>query len=655
MKENWILEPLGRQKYVERCFLGMRLTMYLLLLGTLHVAANTYSQNSGISLNMHHVSLREVVEELQKVTDYTFLYKNDLLETGDRLNVNVKDREIRDVLNEILSPRGLAFEMDDKVIIIRRQNSVRQQVEGVRIQGKVVDEKQISLPGVTVLVKGTDLGVTTDEQGNFRLYLPESSREVVLVFSFVGMKKKEVSWKGETELKVVMTVEAAEMEEVVVTGIFTRKKESFTGSAATYTSQELKTVGNQNVIQSLKTLDPSLLVLDSKEWGSDPNRLPGMEIRGKTSIPGGLKEEYGMDPNQPLFILDGFETTLESILNLSLDRIANVTILKDAASTAIYGSKAANGVVVVETVQPEAGKLRVAYRGDFTVSFADLSDYNLMNSAEKLEFEKLAGYYTENFAQYQIEKDQLYNHRLAEIARGVDTYWLNEPLRTTLSHRHNVYIEGGDEAMRYGLGVNYGRTRGVMEGSDKDIVAANLDLTYRVKHLRFSNKASFEHTDADREPVGFSSFAKANPYYRKVDKNNNITMVLDTVSGKPVFNPLYATTLQHVNNTKTLNLRDNLQIEWDILRELRLRGRIGLAYTDVDGEKFKSPKHPDFAETTELERGSYSESYRRTFSYDGDLTVTYGKLFSDKHQVNLVGGNFNRIRSVREGIPLSDL
>ena len=649
MKENWILEPLGRQKYVERCFLGMRLTMYLLLLGTLHVAANTYSQNSGVSLNMHHVSLREVVEELQKVTDYTFLYKNDLLETGDRLNVNVKDREIRDVLNEILSPRGLAFEIDDKVVVIRRQNSVRQQVEGVRIQGKVVDEKQISLPGVTVLVKGTDLGVTTDEQGNFRLYLPESSREVVLVFSFVGMKKKEVSWKGETELKVVMTVEAAEMEEVVVTGIFTRKKESFTGSAATYTSQELKTVGNQNVIQSLKTLDPSLLVLDSKEWGSDPNRLPGMEIRGKTSIPGGLKEEYGMDPNQPLFILDGFETTLESIMNLSLDRIANVTILKDAASTAIYGSKAANGVVVVETVQPEAGKLRVAYRGDFTVSFADLSDYNLMNSAEKLEFEKLAGYYTENFAQYQIEKDQLYNHRLAEIARGVDTYWLNEPLRTTLSHRHNVYIEGGDEAMRYGLGVNYGRTRGVMEGSDKDIVAANLDLTYRVKHLRFSNKASFEHTDADREPVGFSSFAKANPYYRKVDKNNNITMVLDTVSGKPVFNPLYATTLRHVNNTKTLNLRDNLQIEWDILRELRLRGRIGLAYTDADREKFKSPKHPDFAETTELERGSYSESYRRTFSYDGDLTVTYGKLFSDKHQVNLVGGWKFQQNTVRSG------
>ena len=200
MKENWILWPLGRQKYVKRCFLGMRLTMYLLLLGTLHLAANTYSQNSGVSLNMHNVSLREVVEKLQKVTDYTFLYKNDLLKTGDRLDVNVKDREIREVLDEILSPRGLAFEIDDKVIVIRQQNSAQQQVEEIRIQGKVVDEKRISLPGVTVMVKGTDLGVTTDEQGKFQLRLPKSSQEVVLVFSFVGMKKKEVSWKGEAEL-----------------------------------------------------------------------------------------------------------------------------------------------------------------------------------------------------------------------------------------------------------------------------------------------------------------------------------------------------------------------------------------------------------------------------------------------------------------------
>lgn len=354
MKENWILWPLGRQKYVKRCFLGMRLTMYLLLLGTLHLAANTYSQNSGVSLNMHNVSLREVVEKLQKVTDYTFLYKNDLLKTGDRLDVNVKDREIREVLDEILSPRGLAFEIDDKVIVIRQQNSAQQQVEEIRIQGKVVDEKRISLPGVTVLVKGTDLGVTTDEQGKFQLRLPKSSQEVVLVFSFVGMKKKEVSWKGEAELKVVMTVEAAEMEEVVVTGIFERKKESFTGSASTFKGEQLKMVSNQNILSGLRSLDPAFAIIENNQYGSDPNRLPDIEIRGKSSIVG-FKETFGEDPNQPLFILDGFETTLQTVMDLSMDRVASLTILKDAASTAIYGAKAANGVIVIETKTPEKG------------------------------------------------------------------------------------------------------------------------------------------------------------------------------------------------------------------------------------------------------------------------------------------------------------
>ena len=123
-------------------------------------------------------------------------------------------------------------------------------------------------------------------------------------------------------------------------------------------AEELKSVGNQNLIQSLKVLDPAFAVLESNEFGSDPNRLPDLEIRGKSSIVG-LKEQFGEDPNQPLFILDGFETTLRTIMDLSMDRIASVTILKDAASTAIYGAKAANGVVVVETKVPQGGCLRL--------------------------------------------------------------------------------------------------------------------------------------------------------------------------------------------------------------------------------------------------------------------------------------------------------
>lgn len=133
----------------------------------------------------------------------------------------------------------------------------------------------------------------------------------------------------------------------------------------------------------------------------------------------GLKEEYGTDPNQPLFILDGFETTLETIMDLNMNRVASVTLLKDAASTAIYGSKAANGVVVIETKAPEGGRLQFSYKGDFSVTMADLSDYNLMNAREKLQFETLAGVYTDK-SNSAINRtlDSLRNARLKGIEKG---------------------------------------------------------------------------------------------------------------------------------------------------------------------------------------------------------------------------------------------
>ena len=122
--------------------------------------------------------------------------------------------------------------------------------------------------------------------------------------------------------------------------------------------------------------------MDNNTWGSDPNRMPDMEIRGKTSIVGELSSDYDNTANQPLFILDGIEVTINDIMNLNMDRIANVTVLKDAASTAIYGSKSANGVIVVETVKPEPGQLRVSYSGNFQLQMPDLTGYNLMNGEE---------------------------------------------------------------------------------------------------------------------------------------------------------------------------------------------------------------------------------------------------------------------------------
>ena len=181
------------------------------------------------------------------------------------------------------------------------------------------------------------------------------------------------------------------------------------------------------------------------------------------------------NPNLPVFILDGYEVDVQKIYDMDPNRIASITILKDAASTAIYGAKAANGVVVVETKVPQGGRLRLSYKGSFEISYEDLNDYNMMNAEEKLEFERLTRNFKSNIADNQELKEVRYNKLLGNVLRGVDTYWLSEPIRTGFNQRHNLYVEGGNEQFRYGFGGSYNKIQGVMKSSTRDIFSGNLD------------------------------------------------------------------------------------------------------------------------------------------------------------------------------------
>ena len=209
--------------------------------------------------------------------------------------------------------------------------------EGVQvITGHICDKQGVPIIGASIACQRTGAGVVTDVNGNFTLKIKTKRDQETLVISYLGMKRQNqvINFAQiKQPLKFVMEEDTTSIDQVVVTGIYNRTKESFTGSYATYDVKELKNAGNINIIQSLKTIDPSFALLENNMFGSDPNQLADVEIRGKTSIVG-FKEVFGEDPNQPLFILDGFETTLQTIMDLSLDRVASVTVLKDAASTA---------------------------------------------------------------------------------------------------------------------------------------------------------------------------------------------------------------------------------------------------------------------------------------------------------------------------------
>ncbi len=515
---------------------------------------------------------------------------------------------------------------------------------------------RMPMTGVAVSAGAGLGGTTTDINGEYVIELPVTGCDIT--FSFVGYEPQVKHFDGEDVSNfthIEMQQKMTEMKEIVVTGVYQRKKESFTGSSTTFKGDELKSVGSQNVLQSLKTLDPSFKIMESARFGSDPNRMPDIEIRGKSSVMG-LKEEYGTDPNQPLFILDGFEVPLATVMNLNMNRVASVTILKDAASTAIYGSKASNGVVVIETKTPARGQLQLSYTGDYGITAADLSDYNLMNAREKLMFEDLAGIYQDRTHNpfNQMSLDSLRNSRLRNIERGVDTYWLSEPIRTGFTHKHNLYAEGGEEKIRYGIGLSFGQVQGVMKGSDRQTIEGNLDLIYRTGKFQFSNKLTIDYLKTNDPTVLFAEYAQANPYLEKYDKDGKIKKYLyypsDGMDDFPVANPLWNAHLNNYDKGGEFGFTNNFIIEWFATGDLRFRGKFGLTRTDITRDTRLSPLHSQFDDMGDTEKGLFTHTLTKSTVFEGDLSATFGKLFADKHMVNAVAGfNFSGSKSTMNG------
>lgn len=489
------------------------------------------------------------------------------------------------------------------------------------------------LIGVTVRNLGNKKVSITDSNGRFVIPGGANSR---LQFSYIGKKQLQVKGSPGKAMKVVMEDDSKHIQEVVVTGIVTKDKNSFTGSASTFTAKDLKSVGLQNPLTSLAALDPAFNMLTNELAGSDPNHLPDINIRGKSSIIG-QRDEAVNDPNQPLFIVDGFESTLEAVYNLDINRIESMTILKDAASTAIYGSKAANGVVVVETVKPKIGKLRLNYNGSLNISTPDLSSYNLMNAREKLEFERLAGRYGSGSAADDIYYNTIYNERLADIESGVDTYWLSVPLRTGINQRHNVYVDGGAGGFMFGIGANYNGITGVMKDSKREVYGGSIDLIYRLDKLQFQNKFNASYTDIGNPIVGYSSYSQANPYYKRTDDDGRVTQWLENSDFAKAANPLYNASLNSRNKSSNLVLSNYFIAEYSPIRQIKLRAKLGITHTDTNSENFVSPNDTRFDGREPQNKGTFGATHTRSNRYDGSLTAIYADVFAEKHRINFAG------------------
>ena len=503
-------------------------------------------------------------------------------------------------------------------------------------RGVVTDQSGLPLPGVAIQVKGTKQGVTTDMNGEYYI-LVKGVENPVLVFSFVGMETQEVPYKkGQNRVNVTLKESQQMMEEVVVNGIYTRKAESFTGSAKTFKKDDLKRVGNGNIFQSLKNLDSSLKILDNQEMGSDPNSMPDMRLRGTSTLieeagASDLKGNYQSQPNMPLFILDGFETSAQTIFDLDMNRVESITILKDAASKAIYGSKAAHGVIVVETTGLENRGVRVTYNANLDLEMPDLTSYNLCNSFEKLDVEMREGSIYDMLDPAQVEN---YYKRLKKAQEGFDQYWLSLPLRTGVGQKHSLTFETGTKEMQASFSASYNDVQGVMKDSWRRTFGGTAQITYRKSKFQFRDIARITSNSTQDSPYGtFGDYAKMNPYISAYNEDGTPLKYVRGTGVNGTLSPLYNATTNPKKQTSYLQFSNNFYIEYMPIEGLKLTGRLGISTQRSDADTYYSFLHGNFVNTPTTEsykRGSYQVNSGKSTTLSTDVFANYTKTIK-KH------------------------
>ena len=503
------------------------------------------------------------------------------------------------------------------------QTAQQKDQTGKVIKGRVIDGNGEPLVGATIKLKGGNGVYFTDHNGDFEIITKKNREEVTV--TYIGHVTQTLFVFPGNETTIPLAADNTSLSEVVVTGFVNKSKVSFTGSQTTVQKDQLLSMGTKNVLESLQSFVPGLVIAENNLAGSNPNKRPDLNIRGRATFDGSA--------NMPLFVVDGTEVSADYVYDMDMNDIESVTVLKDASASALYGSKASAGVIVITTKTMKPGRLRLNYSGTYRLSTPDLTDYRMLNAAQKLEFERLAGLYTDKTdLERQYRLDTEYN-RLAQIVRsGVNTDWLSKPLRNGFSHNHSLSIDGGDDYARYNLGLRYSTDDGVMIGSKRDRLSLFFKFSYN-KPGAFSvnNSTTLMSVDSEESPYGsFSDYVKQNPYEQPYAADGSLHRKLSNLEE----NPLYEAQAGNFNKSENLNILNTTTLQVWFSDAFRLNGDFSFTKDMSTSNNFKSPLALSELNKTDVsQRGQLTESHTSLVRYAGKLMLSYnknlfGKLFT---------------------------
>lgn len=449
--------------------LKIKLTALLLLVSLFKIYANSYAQNTKISLALENVSLKEVLDKIETETEFRFLYRDKNIELDKRVSIKVTKKSIEVVLDELFKNSGTTYNIyENRQILLmpqpeappatpREKKTERMQHQ---ISGTVVDSDGTPIPGVSVVIKGTAKGVATDFDGVYKVGADPSD---VLVFSSIGFATYEVLVGNQSIIDVVMQAEASSLDEVVVVGYGTQRKSDLTGAVGVLSNDDLLKSPVNNSLQGLQGKVAGVNVFLNS---GSPSGAPKIVIRGVGTI---------NSSSTPLYVVDG--VAMEDIQYLNPNDIERMEVLKDASSASIYGARGANGVVLITTKRgTQAGRMIVGYDGFVSVGQMQ-NKMDLLNAEEWLDVVRIG---MENTPKYRPDGPApiftTNDPRLFD-ANGnplYDTDWQDEATRTAISNNHQLSIQSGNEKSSIGAFLNYSHMEGIMLNNDVDRISGKL-------------------------------------------------------------------------------------------------------------------------------------------------------------------------------------
>jgi len=585
----------------------MKLTAIIFLISTFSLlAVGTYSQNTRISLNLKNVQIKEVLQKIESNTEYFFIYNNQFVDVDKSVSVVAENKKVIDILTSLFQDQQVEFQVSDRKIVIAPLNMGNVQ-QPSKVTGKITDSSGIPLPGVSVVVKGTTNGTISNAGGTYSLSnIPENG---TLQFSFVGMKMQEVAVGGKTTINVTLEEETVGIEEVVAIGYGTQRKKDLTGSVAVVKTSDLRSLSVPSISDALQGRAAGVQVISSGKPGDDAT----FRIRGTGTI----------NNSNPLIVIDGVPVS-SGLNQLNMDDIESLQVLKDASATAIYGSRGANGVVIVTTKRGVNGQSQLNFNYYYGVQQAT-------NMVEMLNASQFASLHNDILSNAGVIENPAYEN---PESLGTGTNWLKELIKPAPKQNYSISYSGSGEKTNYYISGNYFDQQGIVinTGFKRFTFQLNTDSKVTSK-LRLGNSLTLNNDIKTSGDYSIRNAMLALPTQPVFRENGNYSGPILPIYDGDIVNPVgSAKTVE--NATKGYNLIGNIFGELDIYKGLKFKSTFGLQANFWDSRTWS----PKFQWDTSKEEDSYlGQQYNKNLTWVWDNTFTYERT-SGKHRFGVMAG-----------------